>query len=248
MPAKRAKSLKKPILSILVPVYNEKSLVVAVLEAVAAAKLRKYEVIVVDDASTDGTLSVLKKHAHLYTKLIPHRKNLGKSAAVQTALNAAHGEIVVIQDADQEYDPRDIAQLIEPIVEGRADVVYGSRFKGHLPHRMVYFTHYLVNLGLTFFTNIVTNLNLSDMETGYKAVRKQLLESIVLEESGFGIEPELTIKLATAKARFYEIGIRYYGRTYEEGKKIGFDDGVQALWVIIKHGVIKRLQSVLFSV
>lgn len=232
---------KTPILSVIIPVFNEVETIIAVLKAVRAVPGIPIEIVVVDDGSTDGTQYQLHRASRLLDQLILKEKNEGKGAAVTTGLGQARGEIVVIQDADMEYDPRDYPRLIQPILEGRADVVYGSRFVGSSPHRIVYFSHYLANVLLTFFSNLATNLNLTDMETGYKAFRRSLVDRLALEEKGFGIEPELTAKLAALGVRFYEIGISYYGRTYEEGKKIGFADFLRALWVIGKSALTLRI-------
>lgn len=227
-------------LSILIPAYNEADHILGVLTAIKKTKLPKYEVIVIDDASTDKTNSLLKKNSKLWTHLIKHSHNQGKSGAIVSGIRKSRGDIIIIQDADGEYDPTDIPVLIEPILSGKADVVYGSRFKGHLPHRILYFSHYVANQLLTFLCNVVTNLNLSDMETGYKAIRQEFLKELTLSETGFGLEPEITLKLATQKARFYEVGIQYHGRTYEDGKKITAKDGLQAIWIIVKHVFQKK--------
>lgn len=193
--------------------------------------------IVVDDASTDSTKKLLKKHKTLYSKLVSHQQNKGKAAAVREAILRSSGDFVLIQDADLEYHPSDYAKLLKPIASLDADVVYGSRFKGEGPHRTIYFTHYLGNQFITFLSNVFTNINLTDIETGYKVIRKDLLDQINLVESGFGIEPELTIKLSRMKPKIFEVGIAYNGRTYEEGKKIGIIDSLQALWVVLKYGL-----------
>jgi len=222
-------------LSIIIPVYNEEKTLPLILEKVQ--KQKPAEVIIIDDCSTDGTRAFLESYVMKNTKVIRHEINLGKGAALHTGLAAATGDIILIQDADLEYDPADYPRLLKPILDGAADVVYGSRFVGSEPHRVLLFGHYLANKFITFLTNCFANLNLTDIETCYKAFRREAIQSIVLEEEDFGFEPEVTIKLARKKWRFYEIGIAYYGRTIEEGKKIRWTDGLRALWVILKHGV-----------
>lgn len=222
------------------PVYNEAETILTVIKAIKKSSVRNKEIIVVDDGSTDGTSQLLKKHKLLIDTLIIKSKNGGKGAALKAGFAAAKGEIIIIQDADLEYDPREYETIISPILEKRADVVYGSRFVGSKPHRVVYFVHYLGNLLLTFLSNLFTNLNLTDMETGYKAFKKEILNQIVITENSFGIEPEITAKVAALKIRMYEVGISYHGRTYEEGKKIGLKDFFRAVWVIIKWGVKLR--------
>ncbi len=223
-----------PLLSVVVPVYNEERLVRASLERLRAVPLRM-EVICVEDSSTDGTLAVLQKCAAegLIDRLVVHPRNRGKGAAVRTGIAHCGGEVLVIHDADLEYDPFDLPRLLEPIWEGKADAVFGSRFTGS-PRRVLYFWHRVGNGGLTLLSNMMTDLNLTDMETCYKMVRADLLKRLPLATERFGIEPELTARLAQARARIYEVPISYYGRTYEEGKKIGWKDGVAALWHIVK--------------
>lgn len=224
-------------LSILIPVYNEANTVDEVLRRVRAADslgLEK-EIVLVDDASTDGTGDVLKKLQHVAgVKVVSHPFNRGKGAALRTALEHATGDIILIQDADLEYDPADYPNLLRPIVDQRADVVYGSRFAGGT-HRVLLFWHYMANRFLTLLSNMVCNLNLTDMETGYKVFRRQCVEGIKLTSDRFGIEPELTAKLARRRYRFYETGINYSGRDYAEGKKIGWKDGLAALWFIFRY-------------
>jgi len=226
---------KKPTLSVVIPVYNEASTIVELIQSVQNSGVTSQEIIVVDDASTDGTQEVLKKIKGVDT-LITRSQNGGKGAALREGFAAATGDIVIIQDADLEYDPQEFRSLINPILKNRADVVYGSRFVGSQPHRVVYFSHYLANQFLTFLSNCFNNLNLTDMETGYKAFKREHLQKITLTENSFGIEPELTAQVARMKLRIYEVGISYHGRTYEEGKKIGFPDFLRAVWVIIKFG------------
>jgi len=226
-----------PTLSVVIPAYNEAQTIRQVVAAVRNSPVSQIEIIVVDDGSTDGTRQILKDIRSQIDLVILREKNGGKGAALRDGFQAAKGQIVLIQDADLEYDPRDYTRLLQPILEERADVVYGSRFVGSQPHRVVYFSHYLANMMLTCLSNFFNNLNLSDMETGYKAFRSEVIKKITLEENGFGIEPELTAKVAAQKIRLYEVGIGYYGRTYEDGKKIGLRDFFWAIWIIVKYGV-----------
>lgn len=224
-------------LSVLMPVYNERKTIREVINRVRAIEL-PLEIIVVDDGSTDGTREVLRGLAEeqmAQVKFVFHPQNRGKGAAVRTAIEHAQGTVCLIQDADLEYDPREYFQLLEPIVDGRADAVYGSRFAGGGAHRVHLFWHKLGNQLLTTFSNAMTNLNLTDMETCYKVVRTDLLKSLALRANRFELEPELTAKLAKARARIYEVPISYSGRDYAEGKKIGWRDGVQAVWCIFKY-------------
>ena len=228
----------KPILSVVIPVYNEAATIARVIERVRKAPIElPMELVVVDDASSDGTRAILEQLAAegpSDLRLLTHPVNRGKGAAVRTGLAAVRGEIVLIQDADLEYDPRDYPLLLEPILEGQADVVYGNRFHGG-PHRVLYFGHYVANRALTLISNLVTGLNLSDMEVGYKVFRTEVVRRLELRSERFGIEPEITVKLARLRCRIYEVPIRYYGRTYEEGKKITWRDGVAALWFILRY-------------
>ncbi len=224
-------------LSVIIPVYNEKNTLPIILERVQ--KTKPEEIIIVDDCSTDGTSEFLKNYKAKNVKILSHQTNLGKGAAVRTGLGMATKDIILIQDADLEYNPEEYQRLIAPILSGQADVVYGSRFIGSEPHRVLFFWHYLGNKLITFLTDIFANLNLTDIETGYKAFRKEAISSIRIEENDFGIEPEITIKLAMRGWRFYEVGISYYGRSYAEGKKIRWTDGLKAIWVIIKHGLFR---------
>ena len=224
-------------LSILIPVFNEVHTVDEIVRRVRAADCcgLEQEIILVDDASTDGTGDVLKKiQQGAAVKVLSHPQNRGKGAALRTALEHATGDIVLIQDADLEYDPCDYPNLLRPILDGRADVVYGSRFTGGT-HRVLLFWHYLANRLLTLLSNMLCNLNLTDMETCYKVFRRQCVEGMTLTSSRFGIEPELTAKLARRRFRFYETGINYSGRDYSEGKKIGWKDGLAALWFIFRY-------------
>ncbi len=224
-------------ISIIIPVFNEVRTLEEILRRVRAAStggLSK-EIILVDDASTDGTGDILKNLAGSNdTKIFSHPLNRGKGAAIRTALEHATGDILLIQDADLEYDPSDYPLLLKPILDGRADVVYGSRFTGGT-HRVLFFWHYMANRFLTLLSNMLCNLNLTDMETCYKVFRRQCVEGMTLTSDRFGIEPELTAKLARRRYRFYETGINYSGRDYSEGKKIGWKDGLAALWFIFRY-------------
>jgi glycosyltransferase involved in cell wall biosynthesis len=226
--------------SVVVPCFNEKATIVPLLKSVLAAPFRK-EVIVVDDGSTDGTRAVLDEHAPALegVRVILQERNQGKGAALRRGFQEALGEVVIIQDADLEYDPNQIPAVIAPIVEGHADVVYGSRFLGG-PHRVLYYWHSVGNNLLTTISNMVTDLNLTDMETCYKAFRREVIQSIVLEEDRFGFEPEVTIKLSRKPGiRIYEMPITYHGRRYDEGKKIGMKDGFRALYCLAKYGLFR---------
>jgi glycosyltransferase involved in cell wall biosynthesis len=225
-------------LSVLIPVYNERATIETIIEQVRAVPVRK-EIICVDDCSRDGTADILRamKDAGRIDRLIVHETNRGKGAAIRTALAASTGNVVIVQDADLEYDPADWPGLLEPIVDGRADAVFGSRFLGG-PHRVLYFWHSVGNAVLTTFSNMLTNLNLTDMETCYKAIRGEVARSLRLTSDRFGFEPEVTARLAQARVRIYEVPISYSGRTYAEGKKIGWKDGVAAIWHIVKFNLL----------
>jgi glycosyltransferase involved in cell wall biosynthesis len=234
--------LKKDMkLSIIIPCYNELKTLDAIINAVRKVHYSDKEIILIDDFSSDGTRELIKKSIETKVdKVIYHNKNIGKGAAVRSGLKEATGDIVVIQDADIEYDPEEILKLIEPILKGKADVVYGSRFVGATPHRVLYFWHLLGNKLLTTLSNIVTNITLTDMETCYKAFKREVIQSITIQENRFGFEPEITAKVARMNLRIYEVGVSYYGRTYEEGKKIGWKDGISALRCIIKYNFFRK--------
>ena len=223
-------------LSVVIPVFNEKTTIEEILSRVRATG-HVSQIVVVDDGSSDGTrdiLTKLKEEGSDDLVIEFHNRNQGKGAAVRTGLGLATGDIVLIQDADLEYDPKDYNILLTPMMDGRADVVYGSRFLGG-PHRVLFFWHYLVNKGLTFLSNAFTNLNLTDMEVGYKVFKKEVLDRITIRSDRFNFEPEITAKVAKQKIRIYEVPISYSGRTYDEGKKIGVWDGFEALWTLIKY-------------
>ncbi len=222
-------------LSVVIPVYNEAATIARIIDRVRAVTIPK-EIIVVDDCSTDGTGDVLRRLPPCPDlKTLFHPQNRGKGAALRTGFQAATGDVVVVQDADLEYDPQEYHKLLAPIADGRADVVYGSRFAGGECHRVLYFWHSIGNRVLTLLSNAFTNLNLTDMETCYKMFRREIIQSLTLEEDRFGFEPEVTAKIARLRCRIYEVGISYSGRTYEEGKKIGWRDGVRAIWCIVKY-------------
>jgi glycosyltransferase involved in cell wall biosynthesis len=222
--------------SVIIPCFNEKNTIEKVVRTVRFASLQEIELIVVDDASTDGTLDLLRQSvAQLADKVIYHPVNRGKGAALRSGFAVATGDAVIVQDADLEYNPEEYDLLIGPIESGHADVVFGSRFTGSRPHRVVYFWHMVGNRLLTLFSNMCTNLNLTDMETGFKAFRRDVLMGLPLSENRFGFEPEITARVAKARCRIYEVGISYFGRTYEEGKKVTWKDGVRAVYAIIKY-------------
>lgn len=230
--------------SVVIPCYNESATIVRLVDAVIAAPAPpERELIVVDDASTDGTRDLLEGELRSRIhRLVVHPRNMGKGAAVRSGIAAATGDIVIIQDADLEYDPQEYPRLLDPILRGVADAVYGSRFVGSGPHRVLYFWHRVGNALLTLLSNAFTNLNLTDMETGFKAFRREVIQAIPLHENGFGFEPEITARLAQLGCRVFEVGISYHGRTYAEGKKIGWRDGLHAVYCIVKYNVFRRLR------
>lgn len=227
-------------LSIVIPCYNEKQTIKNILETVKKVPYKDKEIILVDDFSTDGTRELLKTapFKKLVDQLVFHEKNQGKGAALRTGFKAAKGDIVIVQDADLEYDPFEIPDVIDPIYKGKADVVFGSRFMGGRAHRVVYYWHRLGNLFLTTLSNMFTNINLTDMETCYKAFRREVIQGIDIKENRFGFEPEITAKIAKIPdIRIFEVGISYYGRTYAEGKKIGWKDGFRAIYCILRYNL-----------
>jgi glycosyltransferase involved in cell wall biosynthesis len=228
------------LLSVLIPVFNEAATIRKVVARVRAVTAIESEIVIVDDASTDGTREVLQALAQdRGVRVFFQERNQGKGAAIRRAIHEARGDIVLIQDADLEYDPADYPALLQPILDGKADVVFGSRFAGGQSHRVLYFWHSVGNRVLTTLSNAFTNLNLTDMEVGYKVFRREVVQSFEIEEPRFGIEPEITAKVARGGFRIYEVGVSYSGRTYEEGKKIGWKDGVRALYCILKYNVRK---------
>lgn len=228
-------------LSVIMPVFNEENLVVKSIRRVLAVKMRglSFELLVVNDGSTDGSVREISKIKDKRMIILRHRTNMGKGASVITALKKMTGDIAVIQDADMEYDPKDIKLLLRPILAGRADVVFGSRFIGPGPHRVMYFWHYVANKLITFIGDAFTNLNLTDIETGYKAFTREVAKRIKLKEPRFSFDPEFTVKVAARNFRVYEVGISYAGRSYAEGKKINWKDGLMAIWTIIKYSLFK---------
>ena len=230
-------------LSVVIPCYNEFDTIDRIVDAVNGSPYQNKEIIIVDDCSRDGTREKLRDQIEpsgKVHKVLYHDVNQGKGAALRTGIQAATGDLVIIQDADLEYDPNEYERLIAPIRDGRADVVFGSRFAGGDAHRVLYYWHRLGNSFLTLLSNMFTNLDLTDMETCYKLFRREIIQNITIEENRFGFEPEITAKVAKLDCRIYEVGISYYGRTYAEGKKIGWKDGVRAIYCILKYNLFRQ--------
>jgi len=229
-----------PSLTVVIPCYNERTTVRRIVDAVRECGIAPLEIIIVDDCSTDGTREVLKNEiAPLVSKIVYHETNQGKGAALRSGFKHATYDFVIVQDADLEYDPHEFTSLIEPLAQGKADVVFGSRFMGGRPHRVLYFWHSVGNRFLTLASNMATNLNLTDMECCYKMFRREVIQGIQIEENRFGFEPEITAKVSRHNLRVFEVGVSYSGRTYAEGKKIGWRDGIRALYAIVKYNLFR---------
>ncbi len=228
-------------LSVVIPCYNEVQTIYEIVQRVRSIEVNDLEIIIVDDASTDGTRQILEEKVKpLVAEIVSKPRNMGKGAALRTGFQKATGDVVVVQDADLEYDPRNIPDMLKHIENGNADVVFGSRFMGGNPHRVLYFWHSMGNKFLTLLSNMFTNLNLTDMETCYKMFRREIIQNLTIEENRFGFEPEITAKVARGQNRIFEIGISYFGRTYDEGKKIGWKDGFRAIYAILKYNIWKK--------
>ena len=236
---KEEKAIREQMkVSIVIPCFNERPTIEQIVRAVRASPIGNVEIIIVDDCSTDGTTALLEETVStLADQIIYQKENLGKGAALRAGFAAATGDVILVQDADLEYDPQEYPTMLEPIFSGDADVVYGSRFMGGRPHRVLYFWHMLGNRFLTLLSNMFTNLNLTDVETGCKAFRAPLLKKLKLCEDRFGFEPEITAKLAKTGCRIYEVGISYSGRTYDEGKKVSWKDGLRAIYAILRYNL-----------
>jgi glycosyltransferase involved in cell wall biosynthesis len=223
-------------ISVIIPCFNEENTIIEILKKVNKQKKNfDIEVIISDDGSTDRTINLLDENIDLYDKLVKNKNNLGKGSAIKKGLEITKGDIIIFQDADLEYDPNDYGKLIKPFIENQADVVYGSRFLGSSAQRVIYYSHRVANFLITSLVNIFTNINYSDVETGYKVFRKSILDSIDLKENSFGIEIETTMKISKLNPKIFEVGISYNGRTYSEGKKITFKDGLIAVWLVFKY-------------
>lgn len=228
-------------ISIVIPCYNERDYISEIIKKVVDSPIPNKEIIIIDDYSTDGSREILREDIEAkVSKVIYHEKNFGKGAALRTGFAHTTGDIIIIQDADLEYDPSEYFKLIKPILEGKAEVVYGSRFVGSEEHRVLYFWHMIANKFFTLLSNILTNLSFTDIETCYKAFSKKVIDKIIIEEDGFGFEPEITSKIAKLGCRIYEVGISYSGRTYKQGKKLGWKDGIRTLWCILKYNLLRK--------
>lgn len=235
---------KKVVLSIVMPAFNEEKTVGIIIDRLLTEIPIDLEVIIVNDGSTDGTKAILDEAARKDSRIrVIHKPNGGKTSALILGFQETRGQVVIVQDADLEYDPAEIIHVVQPIIDGHADIVYGSRFMVRRAARVLYYYHYLANTMLTIFSNMLTNLNMTDVETGYKAFRGDIIRNMIIVSSGFGVEIEVTAKIAKINALIYEVPISYYGRTYEEGKKIGMKDGIQALWYIVRFNLFCSLKQ-----